>query len=663
MTTTQSALATAVVATCAAVFPTVTLGQARTWNGNGADNNWSTAANWSTNNIPALSNPTQIWQFGSTANRLATEMNNSYELGRVNFAGTSGHSINSASQPQQVLTLVGTGNLEIFNVAANIVGAVNVPVVLNAGSDSRIITVAGANGRLTLDRNVSAGSNQITKAGIGTLVLNGTANSFAGITLPEGAIGISNAGALGSITITSNGLESGGAAGGKTATLYSTGAAVVTTANLSIGNGIDGNGVFRLGLPGGAPGGNLTVNNISMILDGNPSATATSPADGARIDVPLNMTATVSGTITGAGLLQKIGTGTLTLNQANTGLTGGFDHFAGVVIARNDASLGSASSTYYAREGTATLAAGNAPRVIANPIELGGTVAGVNNAWGIGTADVANPITFTGTVLLTRLDDSAGANTRSKPISVAEGVTATFNNSISDGGNNFGIIKLGAGTMVINGNGSYTGTTGVSEGRLTVNGSIAASNVLVAGGVLAGTGTVRVLSVYDINTGDSVAGGMLSPGDDSTAGTLTARRADFGDGGAYLVNLNNVNNGAGVGWDLLDLVEPTVGRLNVLAASAAPFKIIVNGLGSGFDAYQDHSFTIVSGVQTVQNFDPSRFTIDATGFNPDLQGGSFSVALSADQTDLNLVYTAVPEPASLALLGLTSLGLMSRRRR
>lgn len=90
----------------------------------------------------------------------------------------------------------------------------------------------------------------------------------------------------------------------------------------------------------------------------------------------------------------------------------------------------------------------------------------------------------------------------------------TIGQSLLAGGNDGGLVKLGAGTMILTNASSYTGPTVISNGTLQVDGSLAAgSTVTVCGGAtLAGSGTEN----------DSVnvqAGGALRPGSGGAAGT------------------------------------------------------------------------------------------------------------------------------------------------
>jgi len=67
----------------------------------------------------------------------------------------------------------------------------------------------------------------------------------------------------------------------------------------------------------------------------------------------------------------------------------------------------------------------------------------------------------------------------------------TVSGNISDGGSGFSLTKAGAGTLVLSGSASYSGTTAVNAGALEVDGSLSGSSaVTVNAATLQGTGTV-----------------------------------------------------------------------------------------------------------------------------------------------------------------------------
>ncbi len=128
-----------------------------------------------------------------------------------------------------------------------------------------------------------------------------------------------------------------------------------------------------------------------------------------------------------------------------------------------------------------------------------------------GTVTVDDAITFTGIQFITdgyTIGAGTGALTISEDATafrVDEGVTATISAPIDGDG---GLNKLDAGTLVLNGDHTYTGDTVVDGGLLEVNGSITSAVTVNAGALLGGTGT----------TGGLTVAGTLAPG--NSIGTL-----------------------------------------------------------------------------------------------------------------------------------------------
>ena len=313
-------------------------------------------------------------------------------------------------------TLVEGGRITLHNSAGFGTGAVTfLSGNLRAGIDGLVVgNAAVLAGNATFDTQsfgltyagAISGAGQLTKIGSGTLTLS-NANSYAGGTgLNEGTVAIGNATALGTGVAYFNG------------------------------------GTLQAGVDG------LIVGNaVAMLGNGTVDTQAYSLA--------------LTGPVSGAGALTKIGTGTLALTGANL-YAGGTTLSGGTLAVGNDNALGS---------GTLQMAAGTTLQFLSGNYRL------------------ANAIVFTGVAADPTIDTGSGVQTLSGVISGADALT-----------------KIGSGTLDLTGTDTYTGATTVAAGTLLVDGSIASSAVTVnSGATLGGGGAIGGLTV---SNGATIAPGV-----------------------------------------------------------------------------------------------------------------------------------------------------------
>ena len=220
-----------------------------------------------------------------------------------------------------------------------------------------------------------------------------------------------------------------------------------------------------------------------------------------------------------------------------------------------------------------------------------------------------------------------------------------------------GLTKTGAGLLRLTGANTFSGTTAVTQGTLTVDGSLAGGVSVASGSLLKGSGTIGGASTVN---GTLAAGN--SPGQMSFSSDLS-----LGSGSNLVWELfGNTST------DTAQFDRISVGR-NLLAASGAGITLdfgttaagsTVDWANSFWDSAQSWTFLTVAGSTTGS----SNLSLLNTGFL-DAAGNSLSAArsgasFSLSQSGNNLVVNYVPEPStgSLLVMGLGSLALLRARR-
>lgn len=212
--------------------------------------------------------------------------------------------------------------------------------------------------------------------------------------------------------------------------------------------------------------------------------------------------------------------------------------------------------------------------------------------------------------------------------------TGTISGEISGSG---GLSKIDhPGTWILSGTNVYTGDTTVSAGTLVVNGDQSAA-----------TGAVTVA------TGATLGGNGIIGGDTNVNGTLsTGPLATAGSVGTLDFNGNNLTFGDGSAW-LVDLVQGVTESSDAIATDVltigpnATLNFQLSGTFNGDERYTLATYSSLNG--TFSNYGTSGvYTIGGNDFV--LNYGTNTLTLSA-----------IPEPGTLGLLGLTLGGYFLRR--
>jgi fibronectin-binding autotransporter adhesin len=345
------------------------------------------------------------------------------------------------------------------------------------------------------------------------------------------------------------------------------GTLVLTGNNTYTGDTVINGGVLSVAADanlGNAANG-VTLQGGALRVTGNAYSStgrALSLTTGGALDIAdASNTFAWDGAIAGAGVLEKLGAGTLALNHANA-YTGGTKVTAGTLRLGDSGAIGS---------GTLSLASGSTLDLAANGLAL----TNATNVTGAATVNVDGSIsatlggviadgasagaltkTGTGELQLTANNAYTGPTTiAAGTLHVGDGGTqgaiagdvvdhaalvldrsdnVTYGATLSGEG---AFSKLGGGTLHLTGNSSaFTGTAKIAAGALQLDGSLGGALSMASGTLLTGTGTGGSLALQ--------SGAEVSPGGQGVPATLSfTGDLNVAAGSRYTVDVTDAGQG------------------------------------------------------------------------------------------------------------------------
>jgi fibronectin-binding autotransporter adhesin len=423
-------------------------------------------------------------------------------------ATSSGTTVDSGASLQlQGGISVGAEPLTLNNAGVSSAGAIENVSGTNSWSGAITLaspsTIGSTSGTITVSGNIDNATFGLTIGGAGNTTLSGVISNSGGLTKS------------GSGTLT---LSGGNTFSGNTTISAGTlklGAANVIPDGASKGdvvmNPSSGTATFDLG------GFSETINGLtssgagSSVVDNSASSTTPMLTIGGN-----NVTSTFSGVIqntAGTLALTKTGSGTLTLSGANT-FSGSTTINAGTLSIGADNNLGTAP-------GSAT----------------------------------AGSLTFGGGTLTTTASFTLNSNrgivfNSTATIDVAASTTLTYVGIAAGSG---GLTKTSAGTLILSGANTYSGTTTINAGVISIsedNNLGAAPGSATAGQLTFGGGTLASTATLTLNSNRGIAFNSTATIDVATSTTLTYGGIAAGSGGltktsAGILVLNGSNTYSG----------------------------------------------------------------------------------------------------------------------
>ncbi len=546
---------------------------------------------------------------------------------QVGFAATNGDGTVTVSSAQNY-----TGNTSILGGILSISANDRLGATPSSPTAGNLVINGGTlapSASFTLAANRGIALGPVSGSGTGTInVATGNTLTYAGIIANNGGIGSLTKIGAGTLALSGNASTYTGATNLNGGTTSFTG-----IQDLGLGTAINFNGGTLL----------YGAGNTADITT---RAVTTTAAGGATIDIGANNVSFSSSAITGTGPLTKQGSGTLTLNVANT-YTGATTLSAGTV------KLGVSGA----------LPATSALTINSSSLDINGLDTPLSNLAGNATGNVINSVGTTNTVTVNSTGNSTFLGT-------------IAGNGI--GGGTIGLVKTGGSTLTLGGTNTYTGGTTISAGILSITTDVnlgtaplsaAAGNIVLSGGTLATSANVTLSANRGIAIGPSGAtAGILAPAAGTTL-TYNGIIANSGTGTGGLTKTNTTgvlvlggsNTYAGdttISGGTLRIANTTAipsgtGKGNVVATGTLDLNgnaITINGLsGAGVinssiagaagitvgdtNATSSYTGTIVNGTGTVSLGKIGSGILTLSGTNTYTGGTTISagaIAISVD---------------------------------
>jgi autotransporter-associated beta strand protein len=630
-------------------------------------------------------------------------------VGAVSFAGTVGTSGG--------ILQYGAGNSEDVSSLGVTFTSAGPGAGIDTGTNS--VTYSNAIGGTT---STSAG---LTKFGTGTLALNG-ANTYSGPTtvvsgilnagtLPAGGI----AGGVGKSTnAAANLVLDGGTlqytgSGASTDRLFTVNAAggaidssgsgtlVFTNAGANVSadplftghTGVTGaTATTKITIVGGLNSVNdlaagLLVSDTALGITNDPVVSVNYEQDSITVATPFTAAATTNA-VTFSYAAAPSNTRTLSLTGTNTGAN---------TISGTLANSSGGGVLALAKTGVGTWVLGG-NNTYTGGTSLNGGVLNVNNTGALGSSGTISFGGSGGTLQYStnnQVDYSARIANSTNAISIdtnGQGVTYASGLPSSNVG---GLTKLGGGTLTLQGANTYLGNTTIKAGTLALTGTatISGSTLINVGDSQADSGAIfdvsglsstfvlganQTLAGHGTVNGSVIAsaGSTFTPGgsigtttynnnlDVSAGSTATPENFNYTLGTPGTSVPSSPGTPAGEQGSLMAIA----GLLNIPSATnSAILNLIDNAGANAQGSIAPGTYELFSyGTMEVAGGAPSGFNSGAFSVNttnaPGVAGDTFNVFNNAAGQQIDLTITAVPEPATIAGLGVGALMMLRRRR-
>lgn len=547
-------------------------------------------------------------------------------------------------------------------------------IISNGGTPANTLTLSATTPTITVNAlgtgqsvaidAVVAGTNGLTKTGMGTLVLNNGSNSYTG-TISNANMSVPQFGNQTFSTVVSRGrlvLGSATAAGAGNILVNDVGGGtgLLNLNGLAVANAVALNGdtyLHNTNLATAATlNGNITIRNYgriggstaseagAVVVNGNLNFYAASTilyAGSSGAIVTLNGSSNNGSITVQAGTLRALdGVNITSSSTLRVGFASGAAHYGGIFETSGNFVRAVGGGAGLVSLGGTAAAASNSTSIGFSAfggdltVALGGLATPTNLTWGstnfleatstlvLNAATANSVLTFTNALDL---------NAATRTVSV-NGSTAIISGNLTNSTGTAGLTKTGAGILSLTGINTYNGDTTISAGTLRGNtaslpGAIVNNAALIFdqasdatfSPIISGTGTFEksgagVLTLGGINTfsgNAQVSQGALKLGDNAALGT-TAGYTTVSSGAALDLNGKNINgelvkiSGTGIG--------STGALVNTSGTSAIGVRLELLAAASiGGTGRIDTTFNgtvINAGTNTITKTGANQFTIN-----------------------------------------------------